>query len=204
MFRHDRRCHELRLLKVSDIDSQRMILPLREGQGQVPREINLSPVLRERLRIYWRQRKPKDRLFPSKPRPSHPMDSKSIRILCANAGRHAGIRRPVHSPVFRHSYATHLLDKGADLRTVQVLPGSSASLLRRDFRRSESCRKARSALPADRFSPLSTRLLSRQRHSNHSSQPDTAPFMQGYPELRRRGAVRRASTPTADGLPMNP
>lgn len=96
------RCKELRLLKVADIDSKRMLIHIRNGKGQTPRNVNLSPVLLARLRIYWRWRKPKDWLFASKQRPDHPMGSKSIRHLCANAGRRAGIQRHVHPHVFRH------------------------------------------------------------------------------------------------------
>jgi integrase len=96
------RCKELRLLKVEDIDSKRMLIRIQNGKGQTPRNVTLSPVLLQRLRIYWRWRKPKDWLFPSRQRPDQPMDSKSIRHLCANAGRRAGIQRPVHPHVFRH------------------------------------------------------------------------------------------------------
>ena len=117
------RCNELRNLKVHDIDSQRMLIHVREAKGGIPRDIPLTPRLRERLKIYWRWRRPTDWLFPSKMRPDQPMERKTIRMACNLAGRRAGIGRPVTPHVFRHSCATHMLEAGADLRTIQVLLG---------------------------------------------------------------------------------
>jgi site-specific recombinase XerD len=108
------RCNELRNLKISDIDSQRMVIHVREGKGGVPRDIGLSPALLERLRVYWRWGKPKDWLFPSKMRPQQMMERKTIRLACNTAGRRAGINKPVTPHVFRHSFATHMLEAGAD------------------------------------------------------------------------------------------
>ncbi len=119
------RSKELRLLKVSDIDSRRMILHVRNGKGQVPRDLGLPPVLLERLRVYWRRRKPQEWLLPSQERQEHPRGGKSLRVICANAGQRAGIQKPVHPHVFRPSYATHRLEAGADLRTIQVLLGQA-------------------------------------------------------------------------------
>ena len=117
------RCQELRHLKVSDIDSQRMILHVQQAKGSVPRDIGLSAPLLERLRIYYRWQKPKVWLFPSHQHPDRPLDDASIRDMCRRAGRRAGISQLVHPHLFRHSCATHMLDMGTDLRTIQVLLG---------------------------------------------------------------------------------
>jgi site-specific recombinase XerD len=117
------RSSELRLLKVDDLDSRAMVIHVRHGKGDVPRDIGLSPVLLERLRIYWRWRKPKDWLFPSTRYPDHPMKPKAIWHVCLNAGRRAELKKRVTPHVMRHSCATSLLNAGADLRTIQVLLG---------------------------------------------------------------------------------
>ncbi len=116
-----------RLLRSSDIEGERKVLHVRKGKGLVPRDIGLSDPLLERLRTYWRWRKPKHWLFPSKLRPDHPMDDKSIRVACRSAARRAGHSQEVSPHVFRHSYATHMLEAGADLRTIQVLLGHRIS-----------------------------------------------------------------------------
>ncbi|HEX4170626.1 MAG TPA: site-specific integrase [Bryobacteraceae bacterium] len=117
------RCSELRHLKVEDIDSQRMVLHVREGKGRVPRDIALSPALLERLRVYFRQYRPKDWLFPSRQNGGSLMEDRSFRYVCRQAAKRVGIKRRVHPHLFRHACATHMLDAGADLRTIQVLLG---------------------------------------------------------------------------------
>src|SRR5260370_3916342 len=94
------RCDELRHLKVSDIDSQRMVLYVRRGKGSVPRNIPLSPVLLERLRVYYRWRKPKEWLFPSTQRHEQPLDDASLRHPCRPAAVPPGPPLPVPTPLF--------------------------------------------------------------------------------------------------------
>jgi integrase/recombinase XerD len=105
------RCNELRHLKVSDIDSQKMVLHVREGKGSVPRDIPLSPLLLERLRIYYRRCQPTDWLFPSKQRRNQPLDNHSIRALCRNAGGRARIKHLVHPHLFRHYAASRTMPR---------------------------------------------------------------------------------------------
>ncbi|MFZ0593341.1 MAG: site-specific integrase [Bryobacteraceae bacterium] len=117
------RCSELRHLKVDDIDSQRMVLHVRKGKGRVPRDIPLSPVLLERLRVYFRQYRPEDWLFPSRQNHGSLMEDRSFRYVCRQAAKRVGIKRRIHPHLLRHACATHMLDAGADLRTIQVLLG---------------------------------------------------------------------------------
>ena len=117
---------ELARLKISDIDSQRMIIRVMAGKGGKDRDLPLSPALLEALREYWRWRKPKPYLFPSRdPRrgPEQPISDKTVWIACSEAARQAGIRKRVTPHTLRHSWATHLLEAGTDLRTIQVLLG---------------------------------------------------------------------------------
>ncbi len=117
---------ELARLKVSDIDSQRMIIRVMAGKGGKDRDLPLSPALLESLREYWRWRKPRTYLFPSRdPRrgPEQPISDKSVWIACSEAARHAGISKRVTPHTLRHSWATHLLEAGTDLRTIQVVLG---------------------------------------------------------------------------------
>ena len=113
-------------LRVSDIDSQRMVLHIRQGKGARDREVPLSPKLLEALRAYWRSRRPQGFLFPS--RTGHrgqeqPISDKTVWYICKEAAVHAGIQKKIGPHTLRHSFATHHLEAGTDLRTIQLLLG---------------------------------------------------------------------------------
>jgi site-specific recombinase XerD len=117
---------ELAHLKVGDIDSQRMIIRVVAGKGGKDRDLPLSPTLLETLRAYWRWRKPKLYMFPTRTRGlpmEEPISDKTVWIACSEAARRAGINKRVTPHTVRHSWATHLLEAGTDLRTIQVLLG---------------------------------------------------------------------------------
>ena len=112
-------------LKLSDIDSQRMIIRVINGKGGKDRDLPLSPALLETLRAHWRWLKPRTYLFPSRKRRDieQPITDKSVWVACTEAARLAGIRKRVTPHTLRHSWATHLLEAGTDLRTIQLLLG---------------------------------------------------------------------------------
>ena len=109
-------------LRVTDIDSARMTITVHQGKGQKDRLVMLSPVLLDTLRQYWRQTKPKQWLFPGRT-PDQPLTGNDIFMVFHNAVRHAGITKKVSPHSLRHSFATHLLESGTDLRTIQILMG---------------------------------------------------------------------------------
>jgi len=115
-------------LKIGDIDSQRMVVHIRGGKGRKDRDVMLSPKLLQELRNYWRglRRKPTVWLFPGNRchTSSQPVTTKVLWTACQNAAERAGLEhRHIHPHTLRHCFATHLLEAGADLRTIQMLLG---------------------------------------------------------------------------------
>jgi integrase/recombinase XerD len=116
------RISEVAKLKVSDIDSSRNVIWIRGGKGRKDRQVLLPPRLLELLRVYFRWKKPEEWLFPGGV-PGQPICSNSIFRACQKAVRKAGIVKPVHPHSLRHAFATHLLEAGVNLRTIQILLG---------------------------------------------------------------------------------
>ncbi len=119
---------ELVHLKACDIDPELMIVHIRQGKGKRDRDVPLSPKLRDALREYWRWMRPITYLFPGivdGKRVDAPATEKTVWHACRAAAQHAGIRKNVHPHTLRHSFATHLLEAGADLPTIQKLLGHS-------------------------------------------------------------------------------
>jgi integrase/recombinase XerD len=127
------RVSEVVNLQIGDIDSKRMLIRVRQGKGKKDRYTMLSPRLLEVLRCWWRSQhatpppqkpSPEDWLFPGWRQGRH-MNAKSLQLVCREAARAAGLSKHVTVHTLRHSFSTHLLENGTDIRTIQVLLGHS-------------------------------------------------------------------------------
>jgi site-specific recombinase XerD len=116
------RVSEVVRLKISDIDSARGLLRVEQGKGKKDRYAMLSPRLLKVMRAWWKVEQSKCWLFPGR-RPERHMDPGSLQLVCGQAAELAGIAKRVRVHTLRHSFATHLLDQGIELRVIQELLG---------------------------------------------------------------------------------
>jgi site-specific recombinase XerD len=122
------RISEVLALRIDDIDSQRMVIRVRQGKGSKDRYVMLSPRLLTLLREYWKAHrrrkvyKPSPWLFPGNV-PGQPITDGAVYEACEEACRAAGLEKHVTVHTLRHTFATHLLESGTDLRTIQILLG---------------------------------------------------------------------------------
>ena len=116
------RVGEVVKLRVGDIESQRMVLRVEQGKGRKDRYVMLSAKLLTALREYWKIARPPDWLFPGQ-HPTEPLCRESVQRIFYKARDAAGITKRVSVHVLRHSFATHLLESGTNLRVIQLLLG---------------------------------------------------------------------------------
>src|SRR5215472_6532156 len=116
------RAAEVVSLKVSDIDSKRMIIRVEQGKGHKDRYVMLSPHLLELLRTWWKAARPQGWLFPGRD-PAQPITTRQLNRACHAAAQMAEINKRVSLHTLRHSFATHLLEQNIDVRVIQVLLG---------------------------------------------------------------------------------
>lgn len=109
-------------LRPTDIDSQRMVIRVEQGKGQKDRYVMLSVQLLQLLRTWWRVRKPKVWMFPGGSANSH-ITTSAVEEACKKAHRLCRIPKPITPHSLRHAFAVHLLERGTDVRTIQLLLG---------------------------------------------------------------------------------
>jgi site-specific recombinase XerD len=116
------RAAEVVSLKISDIDSKRMVIRVEQGKGHKDRYVMLSPYLLELLRTWWKAARPQGWLFPGRD-PAQPMTTRQLNRACHAAAQMAAINKRVSLHTLRHSFATHLLERNTDVRVIQALLG---------------------------------------------------------------------------------
>lgn len=116
------RASEITHLKITDVDSSRMVIRVEQGKRRKDRYVMLSPILLELLREYWRAYRPQSWLFPGQDS-SRPISRRAIHHICRKAVRAAGLHKKVNTRGLRHAFATHLLEGGTNIRVIQLLLG---------------------------------------------------------------------------------
>lgn len=119
------RLSEVTHLRVSDIDSERMVIRVQQGKGHKDRYVMLSEVLLQVLRRYWQAARPTTWLFPSC-QSECPISCSAVQRACQRAARDAGLSKQVTVRMLRHCFATHLLEAGTNIRVIQTLLGHSS------------------------------------------------------------------------------
>jgi integrase/recombinase XerD len=146
------RISEVVALRVADIDSRRMTIRIRQGKSRKDRDVMLSPRLLVVLREYWKIARPTDWLFPGDV-PGRPITDGSVQRICVRAARDAGLGKHVTVHTLRHSFATHLLEGGTDLRTIQVLLGHRSLRTTAVYTHVSAVALAATQSPLDRLGP---------------------------------------------------
>jgi integrase/recombinase XerD len=146
------RIREARVLEIRDIDSQRGLIHVRQGKGNKDRYTVLPASLLRMLRCYWRAYRPEGLLFPGR-NPTEPNSPKAFDSAIARVARHAGIKKHVTCHVLRHSFATHLLEAGVDIVTIQKLLGHTSLKTTGLYLHVATPAPRRSELPVDLLDP---------------------------------------------------
>jgi len=146
------RVSEVVALKVADVDSQRMLLRVEQGKGNKDRYAMLPQRLLHVLRIWWRAARPPFWMFPSWRQGRH-MNCGALQLACREAARRAGLTKRVTVHTLRHSFATHLLEQGSDIRVIQALLGHSNIQTTAHYAGVSSRLISQTRSPLDQFDP---------------------------------------------------
>ena len=147
------RAEEVVHLKVADIDSQRMLIRVEQGKGNKDRYTLLSQRFLEDLRVYWKQDRPPLWLFPGQ-NPQKPLHPGTLRKVYMKAKIKAGIHKHGGPHTLRHCFATHLLEAGEDLRTIQLLMGHRSCVSTSRYVRLTSAKLQKTRSPLDLLNRL--------------------------------------------------
>lgn len=147
------RVSEVAALTVGDVDSGRMVMRIAHGKGGKERYVMLSAALLGILRSYWRLARPPVFLFPGRT-PDTPVDPTVLHAACRSAAAAAGLGKRVSVHVLRHSFATHLLESGVDIRIIQVLLGHENLSTTARYTRVSTKLIGQTTSPLDRLSSL--------------------------------------------------